>query len=79
MRQGNGKKIAGRSQKGKGQRHRQTDHKVSSLVYCTFDFDQPAVIQDILMGNKKARMYDGSMSEWSRGKDLPVEVKINAQ
>jgi thiosulfate/3-mercaptopyruvate sulfurtransferase len=29
-----------------------------------------------LMGNKKAKMYDGSMSEWSRGKDLPVEQKV---
>ncbi len=31
-----------------------------------------------LMGNTKAKMYDGSMSEWSRGKDLPVELKIKA-
>ena len=29
-----------------------------------------------LMGNTKAKMYDGSMSEWSRGKDLPVEQKV---
>ena len=32
-----------------------------------------------LMGNKNARMYDGSMSEWSRGKDLPVEQKVKLQ
>lgn len=25
-----------------------------------------------ILGNKKARMYDGSMSAWTRGKDLPV-------
>lgn len=29
-----------------------------------------------LMGNTKAKMYDGSMSEWSRGKDLPVDQKV---
>ena len=29
-----------------------------------------------IMGNKKARMYDGSMSEWSRDGAAPVDVKV---
>lgn len=29
-----------------------------------------------LMGNKQAKMYDGSMAEWSRDKGLPVEQKV---
>ncbi len=29
-----------------------------------------------LLGNKQARLYDGSMSEWSRDSDLSVERKI---
>jgi thiosulfate/3-mercaptopyruvate sulfurtransferase len=29
-----------------------------------------------ILGNKQAKMYDGSMAAWTRGKDLPVEQKI---
>lgn len=29
-----------------------------------------------LLGNTKTRMYDGSMAEWSRDANLPVETKI---
>ena len=32
-----------------------------------------------LMGNKDAKMYDGSMIEWSADASLPVEVKVKAQ
>lgn len=32
-----------------------------------------------LMGNTKAKMYDGSMSEWSRTTDMPVEQKVKLQ
>ncbi len=31
-----------------------------------------------ILGNKKAKMYDGSMVEWSADPGLPIEVKINA-
>lgn len=31
-----------------------------------------------ILGNKKAKMYDGSMVEWSADPSLPIEVKINA-
>ena len=29
-----------------------------------------------VLGNKQAKMYDGSMAAWTRGEDLPVEQKI---
>jgi thiosulfate/3-mercaptopyruvate sulfurtransferase len=29
-----------------------------------------------LLGNKQAKMYDGSMAEWSRDNALPVDVKV---
>lgn len=29
-----------------------------------------------VLGNERARLYDGSMMEWSRRKDLPMEAKI---
>lgn len=29
-----------------------------------------------ILGNKSARMYDGSMAEWTADKSLPVDVKI---
>ena len=29
-----------------------------------------------VLGNGQAKMYDGSMAAWTRGKDLPVEQKI---
>lgn len=32
-----------------------------------------------LMGNANARMYDGSMLEWSADASLPVDEKVNAQ
>jgi thiosulfate/3-mercaptopyruvate sulfurtransferase len=30
-----------------------------------------------ILGNKKAKMYDGSMVEWANDPNLPVEAKIN--
>jgi len=30
-----------------------------------------------LLGNKKARMYDGSMLEWSADESLPMERQVN--
>jgi len=32
-----------------------------------------------ILGNKKARMYDGSTAEWSIDRALPIEVKIKLQ
>lgn len=32
-----------------------------------------------ILGNKKTKMYDGSMAEWTRLKDVPFEVKIDAK
>jgi thiosulfate/3-mercaptopyruvate sulfurtransferase len=32
-----------------------------------------------LLGNKKARLYDGSMAEWGASKELPTEKKIPLQ
>ena len=32
-----------------------------------------------ILGNKKAAMYDGSMSDWSSNASLPVEQKIKAE
>ncbi len=32
-----------------------------------------------LMGNKQAKMYDGSMVEWSADKSLPMEVKVDSR
>ncbi len=29
-----------------------------------------------ILGNKKTKMYDGSMAAWTRRKDLPVEQRI---
>lgn len=29
-----------------------------------------------ILGNKQAKMYDGSMAEWSRDNGLPIEVKV---
>jgi thiosulfate/3-mercaptopyruvate sulfurtransferase len=29
-----------------------------------------------IMGNKDAKMYDGSMIEWSNDKTLPMEVAV---
>ncbi len=32
-----------------------------------------------LMGNEKARMYDGSMLEWSADKSLPTDQKVTLE
>ena len=32
-----------------------------------------------IMGNTKAKMYDGSMVEWSADKSLPMEVKVDSK
>ncbi len=32
-----------------------------------------------IMGNKKSKMYDGSMLEWSADKGLPIEQKVKLQ
>ncbi|MBM3608171.1 MAG: sulfurtransferase [Alphaproteobacteria bacterium] len=32
-----------------------------------------------ILGNKKTKMYDGSMAEWARLKDVPLEQKIKVE
>ena len=32
-----------------------------------------------ILGNKDAKVYDGSMVEWSADKSLPMELKVNLE